>query len=348
MFSCQHVGLPYMAHESHAPDTTFVIAEPDFVFYREDGEAHLSYMSTVDQVQFEFEKYEEMADFLTDPQAKESFREELQQYLLDVQTDKNAPWPAEPPAIDPNSRDQQKMRWTVEAANLGYGLTCCFSRKKRPPPEGFKPEEISDHLHDLQAYMTAASRLGRGGFLWCGWNVVQWKSGEKRQKGVRQTCPATGAQLSMMTSACARELLPLWLAEPNSHMGTFFSQKMGLQWQHRLGCAFVYPPIGGFFTHKSTTCSTNTKERVLNSHFDDKWCQAGTRKENDDQRHRFIAGFTKHGPAAWLHDNEIKLPDDLPRLRWITQAPEGTPRDQLGWRYYHRGITPANKPASED
>ena len=42
MFSCQHVGLPYMAHESHAPDTTFVIAEPDFVFYREDGEAHLN------------------------------------------------------------------------------------------------------------------------------------------------------------------------------------------------------------------------------------------------------------------------------------------------------------------
>ena len=99
-----------MAHESHAPDTTFVIAEPDFVFCREDGEAHLNYLSTVDQVQFEFEKYEEMADFLTDPQAKESFREELQQYLLDVQTDKNAPWPAEPPAMDPNSPDQQRMR----------------------------------------------------------------------------------------------------------------------------------------------------------------------------------------------------------------------------------------------
>ena len=63
-----------MAHESHAPDTTFVIAEPDFVFYREDGEAHLNYLSAMDQVQFEFEKYEEMADFPDDPQAKESFR----------------------------------------------------------------------------------------------------------------------------------------------------------------------------------------------------------------------------------------------------------------------------------
>ena len=45
-----------MAHESHAPDTTFVIAEPDFVFYREDGEAHLNYLSATDQVQFEFKK----------------------------------------------------------------------------------------------------------------------------------------------------------------------------------------------------------------------------------------------------------------------------------------------------
>ena len=347
MFSCQHVGLPYMAHESHAPDTTFIIAEPDFVFYREDGEAHLKYMSSLDAVACQYSHYDEMAELLP-ARAQKSFRAELQQYLKDLKNDKNAPWPLEPPEpIDPNCPEQEKMRWTAEAADLGYGLTYCFSRKNKPPPEGFKPEDISDHLHDLQAYMTAASRLGRGGFLWCGWNVVQWKSGDTKSKGVRKTCPLTGAQLSMMTSKCARELLPVWLQEKDTHMGTFFSQKMGLQWQEWLGCAYVYPPIGGYFTHKSTTCSTEKTERVLQSHFEDKWCQAGTRKENEDQVHRWICGFTAKGPAQWLHQNEIRLPEELPGLRWYTQAPKGTRNDQMGWRYYHEGISPANKPANE-
>ena len=227
MFCAENVGLPYMAQESHAPDTTFIVAEPDFVFYREDGEAHLKYLSTMDAVQFQFSHYDELAELLS-ARSQKSFRAELQQYLKDLKHDKNAPWPLEPPEpIDPNCPEQEKMRWTAEAADLGYGLTYCFSRKNKPPPEGFKPEDISDHLHDLQAYMTAASRLGRGGFLWCGWNVVQWKSGDTKSRGVRKTCPLTGAQLSMMTSKCARELLPVWLQEKDTHMGTFFSQKLG-------------------------------------------------------------------------------------------------------------------------
>ena len=33
-----------MAHQSHAADTTFIVAEPDFVFFREDANAHLRYL----------------------------------------------------------------------------------------------------------------------------------------------------------------------------------------------------------------------------------------------------------------------------------------------------------------
>ena len=33
------------AHESHASATTSIIAEPDFVFYREDGEAEQAFLS---------------------------------------------------------------------------------------------------------------------------------------------------------------------------------------------------------------------------------------------------------------------------------------------------------------
>ena len=162
------------------------------------------------------------------------------------------------------------------------------------------------------------------------------------------TSPLTGAQLSMMTTACARELLPLWHKEVDTHMGTFFSQKMGLLWQHRLGCAYVYPPIGGFFTHKSTTCSTDKLVVILQSHFDHKWCQAGTRKMNDFQQHRWICGFTSVGQAHWLSHQPVMLPEQLPSLRWTTQAPFGTPAYMCGWRYYHEGISPADKPQTEE
>ena len=35
----QFMGLPYMAHESHAEDTLFIIAEPDFMFTEADATA---------------------------------------------------------------------------------------------------------------------------------------------------------------------------------------------------------------------------------------------------------------------------------------------------------------------
>ena len=130
-------------------------------------------------------------------------------------------------------------------------------------------------------------------------------------------------------------------------MGTFFARKLGYQWQNRFGCAYVWPPIGGYFTHKSTTCSTASQGRILEIHCEQRWRQAGTRKENDDQTHRWIAGFTPTGPANWLGE-AIHLPRDLVKLRWLTQAPPGTLKEQLGWRYFHEGISPANKPEGED
>ena len=109
-----------------------------------------------------------------------------------------------------------------------------------------------------------------------------------------------------------------------------------------------YPPIGGYFTNKSTACSSDTIERILQTHFEHKWCQAGTRKENDDQTHRWIAAFTPTGPANWLMKRPVVWPRDLEKLRWLTQAPPGTLKDQLGWRYYHEGIPPSKKPEGED
>ena len=46
--------------------------------------------------------------------------------------------------------------------------------------------------------------------------------------------------------------------------------------------------------------------------------------------------------------NAVKLPEDLPELWWRTAPPPGTPEWACGLRYYHLGIMPGNKPATED
>ena len=86
----------------------------------------------------------------------------------------------------------------------------------------------------------------------------------------------------------------------------------------------------------------------MQTHFDHQWCQAGTRKMNDFQQHRWICGSTASGVANWLGRDPVILPQQLASLRWKTQAPLGTPASMCGWRYYHEGISPADKPQTEE
>ena len=44
----QLVGLPYFAHQPHAPDTTLIAAEPDFVSFAGGASIHEAYMSDVE------------------------------------------------------------------------------------------------------------------------------------------------------------------------------------------------------------------------------------------------------------------------------------------------------------
>ena len=131
-------------------------------------------------------------------------------------------------------------------------------------------------------------------------------------------------------------------------MGAFFAAKVGLEWQSYLGSFYVWPPVGSYWTHVSTTCSSPDKPRLLPDHFDHKWCQGGTRKKTANQVHRWIAAFTRSGPAKLLMLKPVMLPEELPELWWRTSPPPGTPEWALGMRYYHLGIPPSNKPATED
>ena len=79
----------------------------------------------------------------------------------------------------------------------------------------------------------------------------------------------------MMTTECARKLLPRLLKELDSHMGAFLANCLGLQWQHSLGSFYVWP-AGGLWSHIGTTCSEPSNVGLLHS-FDRSWAQEGTR-----------------------------------------------------------------------
>ena len=338
-----------MAHAAHAPDTLFVVSEPDFVFFREDGERILSYMSLREAQAATFARWDEMADDMEDLNQRNQFRREIAAYCVAYEDDKNAPWPktTHAPQLPADKKDES---WNAATYKYKEQVNVAFSRPSKPPASAFRPENISDHLHDLQALMTASARAGRGGFLWCGWNAVHWSGGENKQ--FRKRSPATGAHLWMITAECARKLLPLWHAvEQNTHMGHFFANYVGMKWQKGLGAAYVWPPIGGFFTHPSTTerkRKSDSQAPLLQDHFEHSWCQAGSRKMNKDQVHRRLCAFTDSGPCHFLSVRAVELPDELPSLRWLTQAPPHAPAYQLGWCYYHEGLTPKDKPQTED
>ena len=130
-------------------------------------------------------------------------------------------------------------------------------------------------------------------------------------------------------------------------MGAFFAAKLGLEWQHYLGSFYVWPPVGGCWTHTSTTCSSPAQPHLLHNHFDHKWSQEGTRVLHAGQQERCIFEFTAKGPAKFLGEAVI-LPQLLPLLYWLTQPPPGTKDWACGLRYYHVGVPPGHKPETED
>lgn len=121
-----------MAHQSHAPDTTFIVSEPDFVFYKEDGDAYLSYLSKEEAETQTLTRWEEMAEKLS-PEAAKDFRRELRAYLEAVKKDKNAPWPKERPQPLSDEDELAKRRWTSELVDTETEWWRRFRGRRSPP-----------------------------------------------------------------------------------------------------------------------------------------------------------------------------------------------------------------------
>ena len=334
-----------MAHESHAEDTLFVIAEPDFRFRANEAQSQRHQFDEQEAQASMFGSWSELLEALP-VHEQPAFKRDFDKWVAAQTKDQNAPWPSDAEAVftERDKGSSQDERWEATRVNWGERVSMVYRRPGKPPSSAFTPDRISEELHDLHGLFTAACRQGRDGFCWCGWNAAQWSEGGKK---TRKCSPASGAHLSMMTTACARKLLPLAQQEQDTHMGFFFGNKLGLAWQHYLGSSYLWPPVGGYWTHVSTTCSTPSKPRELQHHFGHKWSQEGTRKLRPGHTHRYIMAFTARGPAVFL-SGPVQLPQDLPSLVWITEPPPGTPEACCGPRYSLKGITPRNKPPDED
>ena len=81
-----------MAHESHAPDTTSVIAEPDFVFNKADADTQTHFVDRQPPFSSAYARWDELVDAVPEAERAE-FRRDLDKWAESVKTDQNAAWP---------------------------------------------------------------------------------------------------------------------------------------------------------------------------------------------------------------------------------------------------------------
>jgi len=332
-----------MADKRLAGDTLFIVAEPDFIFYAADEKAKHKWLEEEFCESLQLQHMHELTEEIHDPELRERFIDEhiaydqrdmcqgLAQWNLDMwpeetehrgNYDRNGDWIAYD--WGESGTDTENNPWVVKV----------FAKPQKPERWEFADEHVSPELRDLVGYMTAAARVGRGGLVWAGWNAIQWtKPDGTTGKPKRTGSPCSGAQLIMCTSDAMRFLLPKWQAMPNKHMGFVLAQ-LAEECQDLVGMAYLLPPIGGFFTHPSTTDEGLVQ---LSSHFERAWSQEGTRKRTEEQRDRYLCAFTQKGPPKRLHDHPIAFPRDREVLRWKTQKPPGTNDGFTGWHGWHCG-----------
>ena len=172
-----------MAHVSHAPDTTFVIAEPDFFFTKPDGDTQTHFVDRQQAFISAYAPWDELADQVPEAERAE-FRRDLDKWVESVKTDQNAAWPEDAHTWAPGPEDDHQPR-DAEQIDWGERVTWFFQRPGKPPVTAFRPDRISDNLYDLQALFTAASRLGRKVY---GWDRVCLFVSGNEDKGPHEVC----------------------------------------------------------------------------------------------------------------------------------------------------------------
>ena len=94
----------------------------------------------------------------------------------------------------------------------------------------------------------------------------------------------------------------------------------------RFGACYVCPPVGNFTAHETTT---NKNVRILPSHWDESWCQGGTRKDEKCgfDHTRWLCHYTLEGNPDWIA--AVQPSNDTNKL-WKTLAPAAHPDEGNG------------------
>ena len=343
-------GLPYMALEEHPDDQGFIVCEPDFCFTRAEAE---SMQQAVDAHESRISletRFEEMEADAPLTESGEVFKAELREWKKALEKERlrssGRPWPSA--EIEKGASASASGLTAKASAPLPFSgkLTGDFDEKvawrafappaHRRSASSHADDEISEAVQDVTDTFNLCAKLGKKHMAWMSWNAEQWTHG----KAARQMSPSTGAQMVCLSAVGARKLKRRMQAEPRDmHMGSVIKLWWLQDWKEILGC-YVCPPIGSFYTHSSTT---DKAEKILETHFGDRWAQEGTRKRVgvDSDYHRVACLATLSGHAHVISE-PFRLPEMHEQAAWFTEAPRGTAPTSLGRRPRH-GSNPGDK-----
>ena len=305
-----------MADASHSEDTLFIVAEPDFAFYKGDADARLALFNAWSNTTCEQSLYELIDSIDDDDALKSCLKTEYDIYLQHKALNPLRLWnpSCEVRTLGAKAKAAPSCPRHEQTVQAGRG-------KRKAEASETLAEKIAPELLDLLYYAREASRAGRGGIIWAGWNSAHWIKGESRRK----QSPRTGAQLVMVTAKAARKLVHLVPKTPNMHMGTYLRSFIGVDRQEELEACYIWPPIGGFVTHDSTT----TPGKILENHFGQAYTQEGTRPLTAAHKRRKLGLFTPRGEAIWL-TKELDATSDAFDAFWVTQRHPNIPETFAG------------------
>jgi hypothetical protein len=209
----------------------------------------------------------------------------------------------------------------------------------RPGWSCFEEGEISPELLDLHDTLTYAADLGIEGFVWLAYNTnFHWN--ESKQKRPAST-PYAGAFCAAVTTQACRTLIERKVHEwEDMHTGTFYKRILTfLQDDPAIGVGYIYPPLGHYFSHVSSTWSLDaTKGEVLPTH----WNRAtsvvsGTSASGTRDGGRYVMKFREGKAGIPLHEEPFDPRKGGYEGYWKTQAPPGAPMVSLYEQPLHKG-----------
>ena len=126
-----------MAHESHALDTTVIMAEPDFRFGRDDAVSQTHWWEAQCAARSTYAEWDECCDSLPESQ-QPGFRRHLDQWALAHALDLHALGPAVA-ASDPAAPFCDCGAWVGEQIDCSQPAGFAYHRPRKLPVTAFRP-----------------------------------------------------------------------------------------------------------------------------------------------------------------------------------------------------------------